>query len=185
MWQIQSRVWLNPSAQHQFCNDFPVTLTKKSQSSTWKAMSLTPSPCLIKCRPISGGEKKCCSTNYRPCSQHFISQIVSSFQNLPSFPGFSGDWKTNRICEARWGGSCVCGEDQWIHQYTVHQSTQYWFTLIFIPYPVWRRETPPLGCQSPSPCRPRARSPSYHSRRKLPAKIIFYIYELTPQTVKC
>lgn len=34
-----------------------LTLNKKSQSSTWKAMSLTPSPCLTKCSPISGGAR--------------------------------------------------------------------------------------------------------------------------------
>lgn len=34
-----------------------VTLTKKSQSSTWNAMSLTASPCFIRCRPISEGRE--------------------------------------------------------------------------------------------------------------------------------
>lgn len=38
------------------------------------------------------------------------------------------------------------------------------------PYPVWWRETPPPDCQSPDPCRPTARSPSYHSRRRLPVR---------------
>lgn len=32
-----------------------LTFTKKSQSSTWNAMSFTASPCFIKWRPISAG----------------------------------------------------------------------------------------------------------------------------------
>lgn len=39
-----------------------------------------------------------------------------------------------------------------------------------IPCPAWWHETPPFGCQSPSLCRPKVQTPSYHSRRRLPAE---------------
>lgn len=42
--------------------------------------------------------------------------------------------------------------------------------LICRPYLVWWHGTPLVCFQSLNPCRPKARSPSYHSRRRLPAK---------------
>ena len=75
-----------------------------------------------------------------------------------------------------WGerrGGCVCGEDQssWVVLFS--QAFECLFSRhrrfnSCIPCPVWWRETPPLGCRSPDPCRPEARSPSCHSRTRLP-----------------
>ena len=81
------------------------TLIRKSQSSTWKAMSLTPSPCFIRCLPIT--EK---NNNNTPklvmCPFFFFTFVniykwaiqVYSRQNSPSFPGFNADSNANRIC---------------------------------------------------------------------------------------
>lgn len=41
---------------------------------------------------------------------------------------------------------------------------------VYQPCPVWWHETPPHDSLSPNPCRPKAQSPSCHSRRRLPMK---------------
>lgn len=92
--------------------------------------------------------------------------------NLPSFPGFSGDSNTNSICEQR-GVVIIMGRINYSLLYCtfkdlyLNQSTG---RLIYRPYLVWWHGTPPVCFQSLNPCRPKARSPSYHSRRRLPAK---------------
>lgn len=91
----------------------------------------------------------------------FVQSQVTCWENLPSFPGFRADSNANIICENSRGGAVMKTDLLPVHTLG---------TLLSIPYSVWWRETPPLCCPSPNLCRPGARSPSYRSRMRLPAK---------------
>lgn len=68
---IQINLNLMWELNHEFCFLMrrKMTLTKKSQSSTWKATSFTASPCLIRCCPISEGRGQRIQTLSEPKPQ--------------------------------------------------------------------------------------------------------------------
>lgn len=131
-------------------------------------MSLTPSPCFIKCSPYSEGKWNGVEI------QTYIISYFTWFHIMLRKPAFIS--RIKRRLKRKyylWGerrGRGLCLRIGCIYcEFKYNEFSQYsmWSS---IPYPAWWHETPPLGYRSLSPYRPNTRSPSYHSSMWTPTE---------------